>query len=34
MYHEILTRHYGDYMTLPPKSERIRHGFEAYYLAG
>lgn len=32
MYHEILTQHYGDYMTLPPENERVRHGFEAYYL--
>lgn len=32
MYHEVLTKHYGDYMTLPPEKERVRHGFEAYYL--
>ncbi|MBM6774815.1 LicD family protein [Olsenella profusa] len=34
MYHEILMQHYGDYMALPPESERVRHGFEAYYLEG
>ncbi len=31
-YREILKQHYGSYMELPPESDRVRHGFEAYYL--
>ena len=27
-YHEILTKIYNDYMTLPPESERITHGVQ------
>ena len=29
-YDRILTNTYGDYMQLPPESERINHGIEAY----
>ena len=33
LYHEVLTQCYGDYMQLPPESERTtHHGFKAYYL--
>lgn len=31
-YEEILTAQYGDYMTLPPEKDRVRHAYEAYYL--
>lgn len=31
-YHEVLRQHYGNYMALPPEKDRVRHGFEAYYL--
>lgn len=30
-YHEVLQKHYGDYMELPPEKDRVRHDFEAYY---
>ena len=30
-YKAYLTRVYGDYMQLPPESERIPHGFKAYF---
>ena len=31
-YHEILTKIYGDYMKLPPKSKRKDHGVWAWYI--
>ncbi len=31
-FKEILTAQYGDYMTLPPEKDRVRHAYEAYYL--
>ena len=31
-YDRILTNLYGDYMQLPPESERVTHGIEAYWV--
>ncbi len=31
-YEEVLTAQYGNYMELPPKEDRVRHDYEAYYL--
>lgn len=31
-YDAILTQFYGNYMQLPPESERINHSFDAYYI--
>lgn len=31
-YRDYLKRTYGDYMTLPPVSQRVTHSFEAYWL--
>ena len=34
-YNEVLKRRYGDYLTLPPKGERVsHHNYKAYYVPG